>query len=287
MSHYSTLKGLGRAVAYYPAVGLALGNPLAGIMLSQLIYWNDKTENNLGVYKTAEEWTAETGLTYSQQRTARKLLRELGILIETEKRLEHKIFYKLDIPVFDAWYQTHVIKDQIGEMQNPISRNEDLAFGDKQNLNSGSSNHQSVIHKITSEITSENKKIYKKSRSTVDGSEKPQATKFDFKAAIIENGVSEKTATEFMQVRKAKGGVSTERAFTLLVKQIEKAKLTFAQGIEYCLNRQKPWAAFEAEWYFNEQNRTAQQQQTAQPFQRRFGNTQQAPVMRDIVGECQ
>lgn len=122
-------------------------------------------------------------------------------------------------------------------------------------------------------------------------SEKTKADKFDFKAALIKNGVSEKTATEFMQVRKAKGGVNTERAFTLLVKQIEKAKLTVAQGIEYCLNRQKPWAAFEADWYFNEQNRTAQpqsQQQAAQPYQKRFGGQQQSTnQMRDIVGECQ
>lgn len=155
MSHYSTLKGLGRAVAYYPAIGIALGNPLAGIMLSQLIYWSNKTDNKLGVYKTAGEWTAETGLTYSQQRTARKLLCSLGILVETEKRLEHKIFYKLDIAVFDDWYQTNVIKAEISEIQIANSRNEDLAFGDKQNINSGSSDHQSVIHKITSEITTD------------------------------------------------------------------------------------------------------------------------------------
>ncbi|WP_334459844.1 helix-turn-helix domain-containing protein [Acinetobacter soli] len=34
-----------------------------------------------------------------------------------------------------------------------------------------------------------------------------KTNKFDFKAKLIENGVSEKLATEFMQVRKAKGGV--------------------------------------------------------------------------------
>lgn len=113
-----------------------------------------------------------------------------------------------------------------------------------------------------------------------------KTNKFDFKAKLVEQGVSEKLATEFMQVRKAKGGVSTERAFSILSKQIEKANLTFVQAIEFCLNRQKPWAAFEAQWYFNEQNRTAQPQQSKEPYQRRFGNTQQqAPSMRDVVGE--
>lgn len=141
-------------------------------------------------------------------------------------------------------------------------------------------------YKTTNTKTNINTRVEPKSVSKK--SEKTKAEKFDFKAALINNSVSEKTATEFMQVRKAKGGVNTERAFSLLVKQIEKANLTFAQGIEYCLNRQKPWAAFEASWYFNEQNRTAQpQQQNSQPYQKRFGGQPAANPMRDIVGECQ
>jgi len=119
---------------------------------------------------------------------------------------------------------------------------------------------------------------------------KANADKFDFKSSLIKNAVSEKTATEFMQVRKAKGGVNTERAFKLLEGQIAKANLTFAQGIEYCLNRQKPWAAFEAQWYFNEQSRTTQTQvHNQQPLQRRrFGSSQQEQpaMMQDIQGEC-
>lgn len=133
-----------------------------------------------------------------------------------------------------------------------------------------------------------NKKINKKSSTQKAVSEKPNTPKFDFKAALVEHGVSEKLATEFIQVRKAKGGVNTERAFTLLKNQIEKANLTCVQAIEYCLNRQKPWAAFEAQWYANEQSRTTQpmSQQQNQPYQRRFGgNSQQAQEMRDVTGE--
>jgi len=127
------------------------------------------------------------------------------------------------------------------------------------------------------------------SKSVSEKSEKTKADKFDFKSTLIKNGVSEKTATEFMQVRKAKGGVNTERAFKLLESQIAKANLTFAQGIEYCLNRQKPWAAFEAQWYFNEQNRTSQPQvPVQQPLdRRRFGSQAHQPApMRDVQGEC-
>ena len=57
------------------------------------------------------------------------------------------------------------------------------------------------------------------SKSVSEKSVKTKAEKFDFKSTLIKNGVSEKTATEFMQVRKAKGGVNTERAFKLLESQ--------------------------------------------------------------------
>ena len=125
-------------------------------------------------------------------------------------------------------------------------------------------------YKTTNTKTNISKCDQKKSVS--EKTEKSKADKFDFKAALISNGVSEQTAIEFMQVRKAKGGVNTERAFTLLENQIAKANLTFSQGVEYCLNRQKPWAAFEAQWYFNELNRTTQAQNQPQTQRRRFGN---------------
>lgn len=127
-------------------------------------------------------------------------------------------------------------------------------------------------YKTTNTKTNISKGNQKKSVS--EKTEKSKADKFDFKSALISNGVSEQTAIEFMQVRKAKGGVNTERAFTLLENQIAKANLTFSQGVEYCLNRQKPWAAFEAQWYFNELNRTTQATPSNQPQtqRRRFGN---------------
>lgn len=291
MSHYSTLKGLGRAIAYFPQLGIHLGNPLAGIFLSQLVYWHDKTDCELGVYKTSDEWQKETGLTYSHQKTARKLLKDLGILSETEKRLEHKLYFKLNIEAFDEWFEKCINHDQNRESENANPRTRNPSFGDeqeqhsgaKESFNRGEAESTSVIHNITSETTAE---ITSKDLSP-SGSKKQ--TKFDFKSALINNGVTEKTATEFMQVRKAKGGVSTERAFKILENQIAKADLTFVQGIDYCLNRQKPWAAFEAQWYFNEQNRTTQQsyQQSPQPQKRRrFGSQAgQSNQMRDVRGE--
>ncbi|MFT4020052.1 MAG: hypothetical protein QM666_00880 [Acinetobacter sp.] len=178
MSHYATLKGLGRAIAYFPQIGLHLGNPLAGIFLSQLMYWHDKTEHELGVYKTSEEWQQETGMSYSQQRTARTLLKNLGILTETEKRLEHKIYFKLNIETFDQWFENcinpketteviennQIIDSEIGERDILNSRTRNPQFGDegydvreREILNSGMQDIAPVIHKITTEITTNKK----------------------------------------------------------------------------------------------------------------------------------
>lgn len=164
MSHYSTLKGLGRAIAYFPQLGIHLGNPLAGIFLSQLVYWHDKTDCELGVYKTSEEWQKETGLTYSHQKTARKLLKELGILSETEKRLEHKLYFKLNIEKFDEWFEKCINSDQNGESKTANPRTRNPSFGDEQKPHSGvkesfdrgEAESTSVIHNITTEITTEN-----------------------------------------------------------------------------------------------------------------------------------
>ena len=144
MSHYLTLKKIGQMVAYYPNLTKKLGNVNASILLSQFIYWHDKTENPLGVYKTMEEIQAETGLSRREQESGRKVLRELGLITETHKRLDHKLFFLFHPDVFDSWFDS-----DIPECTKPT-------FGEVQNRHSGSSkNDIRYIHKITTENTTE------------------------------------------------------------------------------------------------------------------------------------
>ena len=89
--------------------------------------------------------------------------------------------------------------------------------------------------------------------SNTDSSIKSASPKFTFKTALKKSGVSEEQATEFMVVRKAKKAVNTKNAFDSLVSEAEKANLTPAQAVDYCLKRQTPWGAFKASWFFNEQ----------------------------------
>ena len=111
MSHYLTIKKIGQAVAYYPNLTKKLGSVNASILLSQFIYWHDKTEHPLGVYKTQDEIKAETGLSRKEQETGRKVLRELGLITETYKRTEHKLYFLFHPNVFDEWFNNEAMPE--------------------------------------------------------------------------------------------------------------------------------------------------------------------------------
>lgn len=103
MSAIEIMRSIGRPIAYHPALARHVGGVNAAIFLCQLIYWDERADSEeLGVYKTAEEWEEETGLSYREQAGARKKLRDLGLLAETNHRLQHRIYYKLDHAAFDA-----------------------------------------------------------------------------------------------------------------------------------------------------------------------------------------
>ncbi len=102
MSASQHMRRFGQAVGYYPALTKVFGSVSASILFAQLFYWQPKATSPLGVYKTAEELTEETGLSVDEQRGARKKLVKLGVLVETHKRLEHKIYYRIDEDAFDT-----------------------------------------------------------------------------------------------------------------------------------------------------------------------------------------
>lgn len=102
MTVADTLRSLGRPVAYYPKLAKPLGGTNTAIFFCQIFYWQDKAASALGVHKTTEDLEAETGLTYEEQRAARKRLKAMGVLRETAKRLEHRIYYRIDEAVLET-----------------------------------------------------------------------------------------------------------------------------------------------------------------------------------------
>lgn len=134
-----SLKVAGRPIAYYPKLAKLLGSVNAAILFGHFFYWHDKTENPLGVYRTAEEIEDETGLSVQEQRTARSKLKERGVLIETEKRIEHRIYYKLDLNAFDDLMLQHSGSEESTAPKCNINSPE------MQNQHSGSEESTAVI----------------------------------------------------------------------------------------------------------------------------------------------
>lgn len=121
------LLDFGRPVAYFPGLVKRLGSVNAVIFFSQIFYWQDKTDSKLGVYKTSEEIETETGLSYREQLTARKHLVSRGILVETNKRLEHKIYYLIDCEKLDSVMSQPIENAPNAQSATGESHNSDFA----------------------------------------------------------------------------------------------------------------------------------------------------------------
>jgi hypothetical protein len=75
--------------------------------------------------------------------------------------------------------------------------------------------------------------------------------KYDFKKALIEIGVSEQIARDWMEVRKAKGAANTETAFKSIQKEIQRSGLSADECIRVAA--ENSWRGFKAEWIINQQ----------------------------------
>jgi len=123
-----SLLDFGRPVAYYPGLVKYLGSVNAVLFFCQILFWKNKERDpELGIYKTASEIEDETGLTYDEQRTARMHLRKVGVIFETQKRLEHKTYYRLDLNALDELIVANC-KSHLPELQIPSSENANSQF---------------------------------------------------------------------------------------------------------------------------------------------------------------
>ncbi len=108
----------GRPVAYYPRLRALTGSTNATLLLCQLLYWHGKQRDKSGwILKRGsaapndregklnplnQSIEAETGLTYKEQKAARRILRARGFLRERQNRLQHLTYYKLDLEAIQA-----------------------------------------------------------------------------------------------------------------------------------------------------------------------------------------
>lgn len=115
------LSNPGRPVAYYPLLRRVAGSTNAALVASQLLYWHGKQRDKSGwIIKRGsldsddpdgklnplnQSIERETGLTYKEQKAARRALRARGLLKERQDRLRHLMYFKLDLEALKAAWE--------------------------------------------------------------------------------------------------------------------------------------------------------------------------------------
>lgn len=103
-----------RPVAFHPTFADVAGSALAGLFLSQAMFWQKVKGAGEWFYKTREEWHAETRMTRREQERARKQLVSLGILEEERRGVPAKLYYRVNLEVLTnklvrmrptSWYE--------------------------------------------------------------------------------------------------------------------------------------------------------------------------------------
>lgn len=258
MSWFRHLRAAGRPIAYYPQLAKPLGGVNAVILFSHFLYWNERSDCALGVYKSAAEIEDETGLSVQEQRTARKRLRDLGVLIETEKRIEHRIYFRLDEAAFDALMDETFANEScnIPEMQNQHSGSDDSTFADEGFNTRGVAIQRSFKEQKTTsenyqETTAEMGVCADAPPAPEPSPPKPkrQSKADEFVAFVVARGVDEATARDWWQYRAGKP--MTESAWQRHCTQAEAAGISVQEAAAFAAG--KEWRAFYAEGYQREQ----------------------------------
>ena len=90
---------LDKPIAYNPAFKKITLRTSAAVWLSQVWYWSKRTSNKDGwFWKSARECKEETGLTDNEQKSARTLCLELGIIEEDLRGVPATMHYRLIKP---------------------------------------------------------------------------------------------------------------------------------------------------------------------------------------------
>ena len=284
MSASQHMRRLGQPIAYFPELARMLGGVNASIFFSQLFYWLPKSSHPDGIYKTAAEIESETGLTVQEQRTARKKLVDLGVLIETNRRIEHRLYFKLDLERFDALSLQHSgsaestfakCSSNIPEMQNQHSGSAESTFDEMQNQHSYK--EQENTKRLQQETTAgefgaraahatppadapddESAPPCPAKAEPENGSDggkregqeaEPKVKRMSalaaFTAFLVERGVSQQVARDWWAYRNGKP--MTDTAWARHCLQADKAGITPQEAAAYAASRE--WRAFYAAGY--------------------------------------
>lgn len=110
-----------RQVQYYPKLVPILGSVTATILFGQLLYWVGKEADVDGwIFKSQAEISEETALTREEQESARKKLRDAGVLREQKKGIPCRLWFILDLDHVNDLWEKYQQNSQYG--QKPQTR---------------------------------------------------------------------------------------------------------------------------------------------------------------------
>jgi hypothetical protein len=143
---------LDRPIAYHRIFARVGGGPLAGIFLSQAIYWSQRTNDPDGwFYKTRGDWFLETELTRRHQETARRNLRQVGVLEERLSGVPAQLYFRVNLGQLQK-----LITDLLdGKKSVPASRAESAQQEGTKRANKKGAFAPAIKSETTSENSSE------------------------------------------------------------------------------------------------------------------------------------
>jgi hypothetical protein len=123
---------LDRPIAFHRCFVTITGSITAALMLSQAMYWSKRSKDPEGwFYKTAEEWTEETGMVRSEVENARKRLKIAGFITEKRKGSPARLFYRVNAEAIQRALQGQFreleVEDVIGLFAGVLQRASNLA----------------------------------------------------------------------------------------------------------------------------------------------------------------
>lgn len=118
-----------RPVAYHKLLAIAGGSVGAGVFLSQLIYWTDKSKDPDGwIYKTLDDWWCETALGRYELKTIRNALIVRELIEEKLCGVPAKLHYKIQWPELQTALAKAVITHREGMSKRGAPTNKYVAM---------------------------------------------------------------------------------------------------------------------------------------------------------------
>jgi len=115
-----------KPIAFNPALARVAGSALAGLFLSQLLYWWGKGLYSEWIYKTIIEFHSETLMTRGEQDRAIRIWKNLGILEVKLKGIPRRRFFHINTNKLVALLRHNSTTDNVPMSANQFAKSNRL-----------------------------------------------------------------------------------------------------------------------------------------------------------------